>query len=261
MTALRSGLAAAILAVTLGLAAPAAAAPAPAGIRSTGTLVVRAVVSGSPLNVGGTIALYRRGSSYRLDLLTLGFPGTDPTASVLAGALLAPGGATLLYDGTTGAITAYSTGNHVFFQQLPKAAATSARETAPAIAPPAKDPLALLALVSRQLHDVERAAIQLTGHSSINGHPTDDLDIMLRRRPAGRGVEDYHAQLSLAEDLDGFPVRIALTSTPPSTQDFGGSFRLDLTAIARDTPDEATFALPPGLTRVDSLGAVLQAAH
>ena len=242
-------------------AAPVVATPVLTGIRSTGTLVVRATVSGSPLNVGGTIALFRRGSSYRLDLLTLGFPGTDPTASALAGALLAPGGATLLYDGTSGALTAYSIGNHVYFQQAAKSNVTTARDTTPAAAPAAQDPLALLALVSRQLHDVERAAIQLTGHSSINGHPTDDLDIMLRRQRPGRGVEDYHAQLNLADDLDGFPVRIALTSTPPSPQDFGGSFRLDLTAVARDTPDAAIFAIPPGLTRVDSLGAVLQAAH
>ncbi len=269
MNAPRRMLAAALLASLL--AAPAAgrtAAPAtgsasgPAtGFHSTGTLVVQATVSGSPFNVGGNIALYRRGSMYRLDLLSLGFPGTDSTTSAVAGALLAPGGATIIYNGATGALTAYSNGNRDYYEDTPKAA-TPGPATAPLPASPgAADPLAALAGIVRQLHDVQRASIELTGHSTTNGHATDDLDVLVRRQRPGKALEDYHAQLALADDLDGFPVRILFSSTPATPQDFGGSLRLDLTAIALETPDDAVFAVPAGYARVASLGQVLQAAH
>lgn len=256
MTVLRRIGIAALLAAGLALPVAGAGAAAPTGFRSTGTLVVQATIGGSPLNVGGNIALFARGTMYRLDLLSLGFPGADPTASSVAGALLAPGGATLLYNGLTGAVSAYSTGNHAYYED----AARSAR-AAPSPPPDGvtAGPLATLAGVARQLHDAQRAAILLTGHSSVNGHPTDDLDVSLQRHRPGKPPEDYHAQISLATDLDGFPVRIAASSIAPTPQDFGGSLRLDLTVVARDSPDVTIFAIPPGLTRVDSLGAVLQA--
>lgn len=264
-------LAAVLLAGLVALPGPgrAASASTPDGFRSTGTLVVQATFSGAPVNVGGPIALYRRGSMYRLDLLSLAFPGTDPATSAITGALLAPGGVTLIYDGGSGALTAYANGSRVYYEAAPavKGAprrtlsdATPAADAAPPAAG-AADPLAALAAIVRQLHDVQRASILLTGHSTTNGHPTDDLDVQVRRQRAGKALEDYHAQLELADDLDGFPVRILLSSTPPTPQDFGGSLRLDLTAVAPETPDLATFAIPAGYARVTSLGAVLQVAH
>jgi hypothetical protein len=262
MSAGRRTLAAVLLAALAAAPCAGSADALATGFHSTGTLVVQATVSGSPLNVGGNIALYRRGSMYRLDLLSLAFPGSAAMTSAAAGALLAPGGATLIYNGATGVMTAYSNGNHDYYENSPTAA-TPRPTAAPATAPPvgAADPLAALAGVVRQLHDVERASIMLTGHSTTNGHATDDLDVLVRRQRPGKALEDYHAQLALADDLDGFPVRILLSSTPPTPQDFGGSLRLDLTAIARETPDEALFAVPAGYTRVASIGEVLQAAH
>ena len=263
MSAGRRALAAVLLASLTAAPCAGSADALATGFHSTGTLVVQATVSGSPLNVGGNIALYRRGSMYRLDLLSLAFPGTGAMTSAAAGALLAPGGATLIYNGVTGVMTAYSNGNHDYYENTPTAAATPRPAATPGAAPlvGAADPLAALAGVVRQLHDVERASIMLTGHSTTNGHATDDLDVLVRRRRPGKALEDYHAQLALADDLDGFPVRILFSSTPPTPQDFGGSLRLDLTAIARETPDEALFAVPAGYARVTSIGEVLQAAH
>jgi hypothetical protein len=257
---------AALLGGLIALPAVGRATPLDAGgFSSTGTLVVQATVSGSPFDVGGNIALFRRGSMYRLDLLSLGFPGTGAQISAAAGALIAPGGATLVYDGRTGVITAYSNANHVYYQDGPKqdAAKLAAPRTpaAPPTAAGAADPLAALAGIVAQLRDVQRASIQLTGHSTTNGHPTDDLDVLVKRQRPGKALEDYHAQLELADDLDGFPVRILLSSTPPTPQDFGGSLRLDLTSVERATPDDRVFAIPPGYTRVASIGEVLQAAH
>jgi hypothetical protein len=262
MNALHCALGAALLAALPAIPLPARAESLAAGFRSTGTLVVQATISGSPLNVGGNIALYRRGSMYRLDLLSLGFPGTSSGTSAVAGALLAPGGATLIYDGATGTVIAYSNGNRDYYEDAPKPPARGPAATpAPPAAVGAADPLAALAGIVRQLHDVQRASILLTGHSTTNGHATDDLDVLVRRQRPGKALEDYHAQLALADDLDGFPVRILVSSTPPTPQDFGGSLRLDLTAIARETPDDAVFAVPAGYARVTSIGEVLQASH
>jgi hypothetical protein len=262
MNAVRRLLAAALLAVLAAAPSAGRAEALATGFHSTGTLVVQAMVSGSPLNVGGNIALYRRGSMYRLDLLSLAFPGTSSTTSAVAGALLAPGGATLIYNGATGAMTAYSNANRDYYQDAPKSASSGpAPAPTAAPAPGPADPLAALAGIVRQLHDVQRASIQLTGHSTTNGHATDDLDVIVRRQRPGKPLEDYHAQLALADDLDGFPVRILFSSTPPTPHDFGGSLRLDLTTIARETPDDTVFAVPSGYARVTSIGEVLQASH
>jgi hypothetical protein len=238
-------------------AVPAWAGPLPPGIHATGNLVVAATIAGAAVNVGGTVALYRSGSLYRLDVLSLGFPGVDPTASAMAGALLPAGGATLIYDGATGALTGYASGSRSYYASEPPAVATPAPN--PALrTTSAADPLAALATLVRQLHDVERAAILFTGHSVTNGHATDDLDITLRRHRPGKDVEEYHAQVALADDLDGFPIRILASSTAPTPQGFGGSVRLDLTSIVNESPPPGLFTIPPGYTRVTTLGALLQ---
>ena len=249
------------LLAALGCALLIGAAPAPAaGIRSSGTLVVQANISGEPLTVGGTIALYRRASLYRLDVLSLGFPGAGAAAGAAAGALLGSGTATIIYDGATGALTAYSSANRTYYSEGAKVASPGA--SAAAAAPPGKiggpDPLEALASVTRQLHDVQRAAILFTGHATTNGHPVSDIDVQLKRQVPGKPLEDYHAQLSLADDLDGFPVRVLFSSVPASTGAFGGNLRLDLTTAQRDMPDDSVFAVPSGFTRVTSLGDVLR---
>ncbi|HEY6234679.1 MAG TPA: hypothetical protein VIW69_06245, partial [Candidatus Elarobacter sp.] len=84
------------------------------GLRASGTLVVQANVQGSPVNVGGNVALYHKGSLYRLDVLSLGFPGTSGDLSALAATLIGPSGISALYDGSTGALTAWSNGNRTY---------------------------------------------------------------------------------------------------------------------------------------------------
>lgn len=227
-----------------------------AGIRSSGSLVVSANLAGTPLNIGGNVAVYHRGEQYRLDLLSLAFPGLDKNLSAVAGSLIVPGGATFLYDGATGAMIAYSTANRTYFVQGGRtAAAPGAGASAPPAAP--GDPLAMLATITRQLHDVRSASIQLLGHSVVNGHPASDLDVQLHRETPGGSLESDHARIELADDLDGFPLQIAFSSTNASPTAFGGSFKLDLTTIQRDIPDEGVFAVPSGFTRVDSLAGVL----
>jgi len=228
------------------------------GFSSSGTLVVQANLQGAPLNIGGRVAVYHKGTMYRLDLLSLGFPGTSSDLSALAATLIGPGGVTMLYDGATGSVTAWSNANRTYYSETPaRSSSTPAPQPAGAPASPA-DPLAALANVATALHDVQSATIQLVGHSTINGHPATSLDVQMKRQKPGKALENYHAQLALADDLNDFPLQIALQSVPATKNDFGGSAKLDLTSVQRDTPDDSMFIVPQGYTRVSSLGGVLK---
>ena len=108
------------------------------------------------------------------------------------------------------------------------------------------------------LRDVQSATIQLVGHSTVNGHPATNLDLQMKRQRPGKPLENYHAQLALADDLSEFPVQITIQIVPPTTNAFGGVAKLDLTSIQADSPDDSLFAVPQGYTRVDSIAGVLR---
>lgn len=244
----------AVIAVTTAATAGRADAVPVSGVRSSGTLVVSANVSGQTINVGGNVALYRRGALYRLDVLSLGFPGTDSFTSALAGSLLGQGGATLIYDGSNGTLIAYSNANRTYYTQPGRPPASTSG--APA-SDTTNDPLGALASLTRGLRDVQSAAIQLLGHPTVNGHPVTDLDVQMKRQPPNKALENYHARIELADDLNGFPVQIALSSVPATPNAFGGTFKLDLTSVENTIPDVSLFAIPDGYTRVSSLEGVL----
>ena len=230
------------------------------GLRASGTLVVRANVQGAPVNVGGNVALYHKGSLYRLDVLSLGFPGTSGDLSALAATLIGPGGVSALYDGATGALTAWSNGNRTYYTETPARPPAQASPAAAAAASPAAsgDPLSALAGIASVLRDVQSATIQLSGHGAVNGHPATNLDLQMKRQRPGKPLENYHAQLALADDLNEFPVQITIEIVPATTNAFGGVAKLDLTNIQADTPDDGLFAVPQGYTRVDSIAGVLR---
>jgi hypothetical protein len=230
------------------------------GLRATGTLVVQANVQGAPLNVGGNVALYHKGSLYRLDVLSLGFPGTSGDLSALAATLIGPGGVSALYDGATGSMSAWSNANRTYYSETPARPAVQAAPAAAAATAPAGsgDPLAALASLAAAFRDVQTASIQLLGHGTVNGHPATNLDVQLRRQRPGKALENYHAQLALADDLSGFPLQITVQSVPSPANSFGGTAKLDLTSIQADNPDDGLFVVPQGYTRVDSIAGVLR---
>ncbi len=231
------------------------------GLRASGTLVVQANVQGSPMTLGGRVAVYHRGPLYRLDVLSLAIPGAGSDLSAVASQLIAPGGVSFVYDGATGAVTAWSNANRTCFFSVPERRALA---TPPPGAEGAGeragggDPLAALANVALALRDVQSATIQLTGHTVVNGHPSTGLDVQMRRQLPGKPLENYHAQVALADDLGDFPLQIAFQSIPATRNDFGGTMKLDLTTVQRDVPDDDVFAPPQGYTRVNSLSGVLK---
>jgi hypothetical protein len=241
------------------------ATPIP-GLRATGTLVVRANVQGAPVNVGGNVALYHKGSLYRLDVLSLGFPGTSGDLSALAATLIGPGGVSALYDGATGALTAWSNANRTYYTETPARPPSPAPGTSAAAAgvasmgpsPTSGDPLSALAGVASMLRDVQTATIQLVGHGTVNGHPATNLDFQLKRLRPAKPLENYHAQLALADDLSGFPLQITIQIVPPSANAFGGVAKLDLTSVEPANPGDDMFVVPQGYARVDSIAGVLR---
>jgi hypothetical protein len=227
------------------------------GFRSAGTLVVQMNLQGQPLNVGGRVAMYHKGSMYRLDLLSLGIPGLSGDLSAVAATLIGPGGASVLYDGATGALSAWSDTNKTYYTEAPRSAPSAPAPGAVSNAPAPSDPLAALAGIGALLRDVQNASIQLTGHGMVNGHPATSLDVQMKRQRPGKPLENYHAQLALADDLNEFPLQITLQSVPATKNDFGGTMKLDLTDVQRDTPADTLFAIPQGYTRVSSISGVL----
>jgi hypothetical protein len=228
------------------------------GERASGTIVVQTQLQGAEVTLGGNVALYRRGPLYRLDLLSLGIPGSDPTTSAMLGALLGPSGATIIYDGATGSISAYANGNRTYYTEARSPAGAATVPPAAANAPRANgDPFAILAAIAKATATMQQASIILTGHATVNGHPTSDLDVQLERHPPGKADEKYHAQFALADDLDGFPVKISAESN----SGMAGKFQLNLTTVEAATPGDDVFAIPAGYTRVNDLGAVLRPAR
>jgi hypothetical protein len=232
------------------------AGPAWPGLRSSGTLVVQTSISGTPLVVGGNVALYNKGTLYRLDVLSLGIPGTSGDLSALAASFIGQGGISAVYDSASGALTAWSNANRTYYY-APPAPKPGPAPASPAAPPSPSDPLAALSSVAGALRDVQSATIQLVGHSPVNGHPATNLDLQVKRQLPGKPLENYHAQLALADDLGEFPLQIVLQSTPATPAAFGGTAKLDLTSVQPDNPDDAMFRTPAGYTRVTSLGALL----
>jgi hypothetical protein len=227
------------------------------GLRSSGTLVVQTSISGTPLNVGGNVALYHKGTLYRLDVLSLGIPGTSGDLSVLAASFLGQGGISAVYDSASGALTAWSNANRTYYAAEPPPKPSPGAPAPPAAPASPSDPLAALGSVAGALHDVQSATIQLVGHAPVNGHPATNLDLQMKRQLPGKPLENYHAQLALADDLGEFPLQIVVQSTPATPSAFGGTAKLDLTSVQADNPDDAMFRTPSGYTRVTSIGALL----
>ncbi|MBV9439962.1 MAG: hypothetical protein JOZ24_08240, partial [Candidatus Eremiobacteraeota bacterium] len=196
---------------------------------------------------------------YRLDLVSLGIPGASGDLNALATTLIGPGGATLLFDGATGALTAWSTRNRTYYVAAPPRSAPAAA-AAPTTTPATpNDPLATLAALVASLHDVQSASLQLVGHTTVNGHPASDVAFDMKRQIAGHGAEEYRARLALADDLGGFPLQISLQSiAAPGSGGQNGAAKLDLTQVRPGDQPDMTFVLPAGYTRVETLAGILQ---
>ena len=238
----------------------AGAASDPGGYVGKGQLVVQTAIAGvDKLTVGGDVALEERGSKIRLDVLSLAIPGSDAVVSSLVGTqLFPPGGFTIVYDRTTSAYVVWSNARRAYYSSA--SAPGAARAPSP---PPlgqaigtAGDLFAPLAFAKSFRNDSAfTATLSLVGHGSVNGHPATGIDYRYARTSNDGAKTDVHGRLQLADDLDEAPVEITASITSKTIPE--SSMRLDLTTLARRTPDDAEFDVPAGYTRATDLGTVL----
>ncbi len=252
----RAGVMLAATAVLLCYGAPVRAQTQGAtGFVASGTIVVQAAFSGTPVTLGGPIAVERRNALYRFQLQSLQLPGMDATISAALGSVLNQGGATVVYDGATGTLRAWASGNGTYYLAEKPAAARPARE--PTTAAPS-DPLAFLGALTHASRGLQSASvgIDLTGHGMVNGHPASMMNVDVRRTPVGGSAEEVRGAFAFADDLDGIPLQAALQGISGSLA--GYAAKLDLTSVAATVPDSADFTPPSGYRRVQSLTEILR---
>ncbi len=235
----------------------------PNGLVGKGTLVGRTALGGSDtLTLGGSIAFEARGPLIRLDILSLGIPGADPTLAALAQSFIAPGGYTVVYDRQTSGYVVWSKAKQSYYQnsvgnvgeKAPQPVASSSAR----VGVGESDLLGAFGF-AKSLKDLKTFTIQLglSGHGPVNGHPATGLDFLFARQTNEGDPLNVHGRIQFADDLDGFPVQVNATV---KTKGFGLDAQLDLTQIEKRVPDAADFDVPQGFTRVQDLGGVLGGA-
>jgi len=232
-----------------------------AGYAGKGALVIQTSLGETKLTVGGSIAFEERDPLVRIDVLSLGIPGTDPTISALVGTqLFPPGGFTIIYDRKASTYTIWSNAKRLYYTPIKTSAAASPTPVpVPSASAAAGATNGLLSVFSflRSLKDdkIFTISFTLTGHGPVNGHPATDLTFQYLKTTSAGETTDFHGQLKLADDLDEIPVEIAASVKTKGLPE--SSFRLDATSIAQATPADADFAVPAGYARAASLGDVI----
>lgn len=239
------------------LASHATAASDPGGYVGRGKVVVQTAIAGiDKLTVGGEIAFEQRGPLARVDMLSLGLPGTDPTLSALLGTqLFPPGGFTVVYDRTTSTYVVWSNAKQTYFTSVPSSQAgpTPGPVARTPATPTDSSPFGFLKTFRDDA--AFSVTLSLAGHGPVNGHPATGIDYQLSRTTKPGDKSDLHGRIEFADDLDELPIEVTAsvkTKTIPAS-----SLRLDLTSIAKQTPNEADFAVPQGYARASDLGSVL----
>lgn len=252
-----------VFACTLFLASTApsqsAVDPAP-GVIGKGQLVLQTSLGGATntVTIGGDIAFEQSPTRVRVDLLSLGIPGMDPTLSaVLSTQLIPPGGFTVVLDLKNGTTTYWSAAKRTYYQKINSTAPQSSPTPAPAASPRSGFNLVGALAMLRGLKDDKafNLSISLAGHSTVNGHPATALDFQYTRTTAAGQSTDVHGRLQSADDLDGMPVELTASGNVGALP--ASALRLDLTSFTRQAPPEADFEVPPGFTRVSDLGGVI----
>jgi len=237
------------------------AATDPGGFVGKGQLVIATAIGGAEnkLTVGGDIALEGRGSDLRLDVLSLAIPGAGAAISSLLGTqLFPPGGFTIVYDRKASSYTVWSNAKRTYYtSQTASAPAGAAATGGPAAAIGAAGSILDVFSIAKSLKDdtAFTATLSLAGHGTVNGHPATGLDYIYTATAKNGDKSDVHGRFQLADDLDALPVQITASAKSKTIPE--SSLKLDLTTLAKQTPNEADFAIPQGYTRAATIGDVI----
>lgn len=214
-----------------------------AGFTAHGTVVAQVTFSGTRVTLGGDIAMMSRGQQLRFDLLRLTVPGTDPTMSAVLSQFLPQGGITAVIDQTTGSTTVWSDARRKYYVFAGNKANAVPAPAASSAVPGATGSIVQMLEQGRAIRGYSSFAesVTMTGRSTVNGHPATNLHITYRAQKRGGSLTDAVGDLSLAEDAEYLPVRIAATVKPANY-----SARFEFTTLTPTAPDAAVFVTPSG---------------
>lgn len=252
----RFGIGIAFVAVALTVGAPriGTAADAAGGFIGKGQIVIASVVAGAKVTLGGDIALEQRGTNFRLDVLSLGFPGADPATSALLGAqLIPPGGFTIVSHGSL-EYTIWSGASHKYYTGTPGAPSPAPASTA--TAPPTTAASGIPFFKSLKDLQALSITIALAGHATTNGHPTTGLAYQFTRVEKNGDPTDVHGRIEIADDLDGMPVEFTASARGKTIPE--SALKIDLKSFSKQTPAVGDFDVPAGFERAASVGDVLR---
>jgi len=235
-----------------------AAAPTPSGVVGDAELVVQSSLFSpdNTLTVGGHITFEQRDTRLRINVISIGIPGMNPTAGAVANAgasamqFFPPGGFTVVLDQKSMTYTLWAAAKQKYFTgkfNRPGASASPAPTPTPmptaSATPAAFDPFSAF----KPLKNVKTFSLGLKGHGTTNGHPSTEYDFQFERDDGQGNTFESHGQLQLADDLDEFPVQIQVSAKGKTLPQ--SSARLDLTRLERRLPPNGDFSVPRGYTQ------------
>jgi len=236
------------------------AADDPGGFVGKGQLVVQTAFGGADtkLTVGGDIALEQRGQNLRVDILTLAIPGAGAAVSSLLGTqLFAPGGFTIVYDRKSSTYTLWSSAKRTYYTSATNGALPPPQSNGTAAAIGAAGGIFDVFSLAKSLKDdtAFSATLTLAGHGTVNGHPATGLDYLYAAAAKNGDKTSVHGRFQLADDLEALPVEITASAKSKTIPE--SSLKLDLTTLAKQTPNEADFVVPQGYSRAAGIGDVI----
>jgi hypothetical protein len=247
--------------VTLGAVAYVRAADEQSGYAGKGQIVVQTTIGSiGKLTIGGDIAMEERGSQLRLDILSLGIPGTSQALNTLiATQFFPPGGFTIVYNRDTSTYVVWSNSRERYYSNEPTASATPGPQPIGPVAGAviAGGDLFSAFSITRSLKDDSAFTVNLAlaGHQTVNGHPATGLNFEYSRTTKSGDTLELHGTFQFADDLDSVPVEITAAGHSRSIPE--SAFRIDLSTLAKQAPPDADFAVPPSYVRVNNLGDVI----
>ena len=224
-------------------ATSASAAPSPAASAAP-TLPPTTIVAG--------VAFEVRGVKVRFDLQSVTVSGLSAGGAGMV-PHLPPGGITAVIDPTAQKVIGWVPATKKYFVgKIPQPSFAATPRPRPSghatSAPQPFDPFTAL----RALKNVKAFSIALTGHSTANGHPTSQYDLVLDTMGPKETEFWIRGSLQLADDMDEFPVRWELSARGTKLPET--SFREDLTTFERRMPPDADFHPPGGYKLVKNPG-------
>lgn len=230
-----------------------AASPTPkptpfSGFSAHGTIAAHAQIGGSPIAFGTEIAVASSERRVRIDLLRVSFSGDSPSMNAMIARSLPTSPVALVYDQAARTATVWSEATRTYYRTIVHMPSgkhpSSPKETV------TDSPIDQFLRATKSLteFDTLNQAVTLVGHQPVNGHLSTVLHVTLESQKHGGKLQHIGADLALADDLSGFPIRLWMTGKG----EFEGDLKIDLATASFARPDPSVFKVPSGYKRVDS---------